>query len=120
MDIKLDIDIYITSGERPSSSQSSVAGFEGDDKQLVQHARAFSHLSVNTAITLLSGRPDIAPIIKEVAESALGVMAIVVCGPPAMVQEVRNRASCISDERGVHKGTGAQGIYVHAEAFGYA
>jgi ferric-chelate reductase len=26
----------------------------------------------------------------------------------------------VSNERAVHKGSGAQGIYVHAEAFGYA
>jgi len=47
-------------------------------------------------------------------------MAVVVCGPVGLVQGARNAAVAISDERGVHKGTGAQGIYVHAETFGYA
>jgi len=30
---------------------------------------------------------------------------------------VRTAAARISDERAVHKGTGAQGIYVHVEGF---
>jgi hypothetical protein len=50
----------------------------------------------------------------------LGEMAVVVCGPPGLVQNTRNVVVKISDERAVHKGSGAQGIYVHVEAFGYA
>ncbi|KAL3422334.1 ferric reductase like transmembrane component [Phlyctema vagabunda] len=67
-----------------------------------------------------TGRPNIPNIIRRTAELALGEMAIVVCGPPGLVQSTRNAAVGVSDERAVHKGTGAQGIYVHAEMFGYA
>jgi hypothetical protein len=42
-----------------------------------------------------------------------------VCGPSGLVHSTRNAAVKISDERSVHKGTGAQGIYVYAEAFRY-
>jgi hypothetical protein len=52
--------------------------------------------------------------------SGFGEMAVVVCGSPGLVQRTRNAVVKISDDRAVHKGTGAQGIYVHAEAFGYA
>ena len=69
---------------------------------------------------MLSGRPHVANIIRKSAELALGEMAVVVCGPAGLVQSTRNAAVRISDERAVHKGTGAQGIWVHAEAFGYA
>lgn len=75
---------------------------------------------VDSRIQILSGRPNIPSIIRKTAELALGEMAVVVCGPPGMVQGTRNAVVAISDDRGVHKGTGAQGIYVHAEAFGYA
>ena len=69
--------------------------------------------------SFLPGRPEVKSIIRSTAETALGEMAVVVCGPPGLVQSTRNAAARVSDERAVHKGTGAQGIYVHAEAFGY-
>jgi NAD(P)H-flavin reductase len=62
----------------------------------------------------------VSTLIRKTAELALGEMAVVVCGPPVLVQSTRNAAVQVSDERGVHKGTGAQGVYVHAETFGYA
>lgn len=75
---------------------------------------------VDARINLLSGRPHVSNIIRKTAEAALGEMAVVVCGPAGLVQCARNAVVAISDDRAVHKGTGAQGIYVHAEAFGYA
>lgn len=75
---------------------------------------------VDWRIQIISGRPNVSNLIRKTAELALGEMAVVVCGPPALVQSTRNSAVAISDDRAVHKGTGAQGIYVHAETFGYA
>lgn len=75
---------------------------------------------VDARIQILSGRPNVSSIIRKTAELARGEMAVVVCGPPGLVQCTRNCVVGISDDRAVHKGTGAQGIYVHAEAFGYA
>ena len=74
----------------------------------------------DSRISVLSGRPHVSNIIRKTAEYALGEMAVVVCGPPGLIQSTRNATVQISDDRAVHKGTGAQGIYVHAEAFGYA
>ncbi|CZT05639.1 related to ferric reductase, NADH/NADPH oxidase and related proteins [Rhynchosporium agropyri] len=75
---------------------------------------------VDDRISILGGRPDVTELIQQTAEYAMGEMAVVVCGPQGLVQNTRNAAAKVSDERGVHKGTGAQGIYVHAETFGYA
>jgi predicted ferric reductase len=75
---------------------------------------------VDARIPLLSGRPHVSNIIRKTSEMALGEMAVVVCGPPGLVQCTRNAVVQISDDRAVHKGTGAQGIYCHAETFGYA
>lgn len=75
---------------------------------------------IDVRIPLLGGRPNIVNIIRKQAEIAYGEMAVVVCGPKALIQCTRNAAVKISDDRGVHKGSGAQGIYVHAECFGYA
>ncbi|KAL5317379.1 hypothetical protein ACEPPN_014474 [Leptodophora sp. 'Broadleaf-Isolate-01'] len=75
---------------------------------------------VDNRISILGGRPDVSDVIRGTAEYAMGEMAVVVCGPQSLVQRTRNAAAAVSDDRGVHKGTGAQGIYVHAETFGYA
>jgi predicted ferric reductase len=69
--------------------------------------------------TILSGRPYPRTIIRKVLEKAEGESAVVVCGPPGLSDDVRRSVVYLSDERAVHKGTGAQGIYLHIENFGY-
>ncbi|KAJ5368037.1 uncharacterized protein N7496_007797 [Penicillium cataractarum] len=69
--------------------------------------------------TVLSGRPYPQTIIRKVLEKAEGESAVVVCGPPGLSDDVRRSVVYLSDERAVHKGTGAQGIYLHVENFGY-
>ncbi|OJD18449.1 hypothetical protein AJ78_01505 [Emergomyces pasteurianus Ep9510] len=68
-------------------------------------------------IRILSGRPDSHGIIRKVLEVAEGESGIVVCGPPGLNTDVRRSVVSLSDERAVHKGTGAQGIYLHVESF---
>ena len=96
----------------------------GSRSQRASSASSFSldqnNCVVDSRISMLSGRPHVSNIIRKTAKRALGEMAVVVCGPLGLVQSARNAAVQISDDRAVHKGTGAQGIYVHAEAFGYA
>lgn len=70
-------------------------------------------------ITMLSGRPQPRNLVHKTLEQALGESAVVVCGPQGLVDEVRKSVVALSDERAVHKGTGAQGIYLHAESFEY-
>ncbi|KAI4140023.1 MAG: hypothetical protein L6R39_005996 [Caloplaca ligustica] len=70
-------------------------------------------------IAILSGRPQPRNLIRKTLEQALGESAVVVCGPKGMVDEVRRSVVALSDERAIHKGTGAQGIYLHAESFEY-
>lgn len=97
-------------GTAPTNRSSSGSSFTQEKRRRC----------VDDKIQVLSGRPNITGIIRKTAELALGEMAVVVCGPPGMVQTTRNAAVKISDDRAVHKGTDAQGIYVHAECFGYA
>ena len=70
-------------------------------------------------IKLYSGRPMIKDIMRSSLEHALGESAVVACGPRGLLQDVRHAAVSLSDERAVHKGTGAQGIWLHTEGFGY-
>ncbi|KAI9817473.1 MAG: hypothetical protein M1827_001083 [Pycnora praestabilis] len=58
-------------------------------------------------------------IIRKTLEQALGESAVIVCGPGGLVDDVRRSVVGLSHERAVHKGTGAQGVWLHTEAFGY-
>jgi hypothetical protein len=74
---------------------------------------------VHPAITIYSGRPKTKDIIRQSLEQALGESAVVVCGPQGLVADVKQDVCELSDERAVHKGTGAQGIYLHTESYSY-
>jgi len=69
--------------------------------------------------TFESGRPDIYGIISDVLEKADGETGIAVCGPLGLNSTVRTTVARLSDERAVHKGSGAQGVFLHAECFGW-
>lgn len=129
--ITLALDIYVTS----DADMSTITETESGDVSIslsrketaVSDVRSSSSTTISfekpssaAQIRFLSGRPNAKNLIRQTAEQALGEMAVVVCGPQGLVQSTRNAAASVSDDRGVHKGTGAQGIYVHAETFGYA
>jgi ferric-chelate reductase len=66
---------------------------------------------------MLSGRPDFHSVLWELLDQAEGETGIAVCGPLGLGTAVRSAVVRISDQRAVHKGTGAQGIYLHVEGF---
>jgi hypothetical protein len=74
---------------------------------------------LDPSILVYAGRPNLKEIIRRSLEQALGESAVVVCGPQGLVADVKQHVCSLSDERAVHKGTGAQGIYLHTESFGY-
>lgn len=97
------------SSSRVNSSASSDLDEKPKPKQPFLHP----------AISVFSGRPACRNVIRKTLERAYGESAVVVCGPQGLVDDVRTSVVSLSDERAVHKGTGAQGIWLHAEAFGY-
>ncbi|PKS10136.1 hypothetical protein jhhlp_001886 [Lomentospora prolificans] len=64
-------------------------------------------------------RLDMAALIRGPVEAALGETLVVVCGGRPLVARVRNCVAKLSDERAVHKGTGAQGIHLHVEEYSF-
>ncbi len=102
--------------ESSKSSLSSSSSSKGPDSTTTTAA---ANPSSPPSIPLLTGRPDPRSIIRKALEQARGESAVVVCGPAGMVRDVRQSVVGLSDERAVHKGTGAQGVWLHAEAFGY-
>ncbi|TKA30022.1 hypothetical protein B0A50_02741 [Salinomyces thailandicus] len=65
------------------------------------------------------GRPKAEAIIRQPVEAALGETAVVVCGGGTLTAEARTFVATLSDERSVHKGTGAQGIFLFTETYGW-
>jgi len=70
-------------------------------------------------VTYESGRPDFYPLLVGLLGQAEGETGVAVCGPLGLSSTIRNTVARCSDERAVHKGTGAQGIFLHSECFGW-
>lgn len=82
-------------------------------------SRPTSQCSASDSIREYTSRPDIETLIREPVEQAWGETAVVVCGGAEVVARTRNCVSRLSDERAVHKGTGAQGICLHVEEYAF-
>ncbi|OBT59891.1 hypothetical protein VE03_10724 [Pseudogymnoascus sp. 23342-1-I1] len=93
--------------ERPSSTKSSSS------------SRSSSSLTPkrNKQIIYSSSRPDIGAFIRGPVEAAAGETQVAVCGGKSIVACVRNCVVRLADERGVQKGTGAQGIAMFTEGY---
>ena len=75
---------------------------------------------VEERILTTSGRPPSwDALIYPTVVQAEGETAIVACGGRGLMTEIRNYAARLSDERAVHKGTGAQGIYFFTATYGW-
>ncbi|KAI1483841.1 ferric reductase like transmembrane component-domain-containing protein [Daldinia eschscholtzii] len=91
---------------------------EGIVQPLMGRSRMdLSETSSDLHIQHSASRPDVAKFIRTAVEATGGETGIVVCGGQSLVTTVRACVAKLSDERAVHKGTGAQGIYLHVEEY---
>lgn len=67
--------------------------------------------------TLQSGRPNLKTLLWEELDQAQGETGVAVCGPAGLSSTVRNTVARVSEQRGVAKGTGAGGVYMHLECY---
>ncbi|KAI5465405.1 hypothetical protein BGZ63DRAFT_103541 [Mariannaea sp. PMI_226] len=100
------------------------SGRQPTEKTSPCRCRANSYNSTSEAdgpelIREYTSRPNIDALIRSPVEEAWGETAVVVCGGPEIVARTRNTVSRLSDERAVHKGTGAQGILLHVEEYSF-
>lgn len=113
-----------------ASSSGSNLGKQVDEKvngkpaaDIEQAAAAprkrLSHASTDSHVFYGSVRPDVDAFIRGPVEATGGETSVVVCGGPSLVSRVRNCVAALSDERAVHKGTGAQGIHLYAEEYSF-
>lgn len=105
------------SSTSPSSSASSTLS-KNNEKTVQSHEQAASP-SPQSINMRFSARPPIESLVRPPVEAAFGETAVVTCGGAAVTAQVRTFVARLSDERAVHKGTGAQGIYLFTETYGW-
>ena len=86
-----------------------------DKDSLSTHNRLLSTQSDILNCEMAEGRPVIEKVILPVVEQAGGETGVLACGNPGFLADVRNYCASLSNDRAVHKGSGAQGIYVFTE-----
>jgi NAD(P)H-flavin reductase len=107
-----------------SSSAASIASSTNVEKKrgvtgMSTERRRTSQDSLDSHIFHSTARPDVAGFIRTAIEETGGETGVVVCGGQSLVAQVRTSVAKLSDERAVHKGTGAQGIHLHVEEYSF-
>lgn len=111
-----------SSSEVPSPSNRGSVKSEVGSVDIEKHAaqaggRRGSSASNDSHVHQSSSRPNIEAFIRDPVEATGGETSVVVCGGKSLVARARNCVARLSDERAVHKGTGAQGIHLHVEEY---
>lgn len=108
-----------------SGSDSGTSSLSDTSTKSSSPLQSFEKLSpqstspVHPSEAVFTGRPQTRRLIRRFLEQALGESAVVICGPQGLMDSVRKSVVALSDERAAHKGTGAQGVYLHIEGFEY-
>ena len=118
-DVENPITFALESISSTSEESSSLASLEDDKVPLSQPVRQQSFNYSESLTSRHLGRPAIDSMIRPAVEEALGETAVVVCGGISITAQTRTFVAALSDERAVHKGTGAQGIFLFTETYGW-
>lgn len=110
---------------KPSSSSATQSSHNSlTESSSITHETALPQTPPTLPLTshanasiIFRKHPSPDSLIRPALELAKGETAVVICGNSSLVADVRTYVSRISDERAVHKGTGAQGIFLFTEKF---
>jgi ferric-chelate reductase len=89
------------------------------DSDRIEEIGESSSETLTRQISLCSVRPDFNGLLGKCLNEAQGKTGVAVCGPLGMSRAVRWTVASASDARAVHKGSSAEGIYLHVEGFGF-
>ncbi|GAP91095.1 putative ferric reductase like transmembrane component protein [Rosellinia necatrix] len=104
---------FARTGDMAAGVETIFTGRSSPRKRLSQNSFDDSHVFHSAT------RPDVADFIRGAVEATGGETGVVVCGGQSLVAQVRTSVAKLSDERGVHKGTGAQGIQLYVEEYSF-
>lgn len=107
----------VTNKEAAEKTASEVPAADIESAAAESPARRLSNTSADSHVHHSDARPDIAAFIRGPVEATGGETSVVVCGGKSLVARTRNCVASLSDERAVHKGSGAQGIHLHVEEY---
>ena len=107
--ISLRVRIAVTEASRIYDDNSTEALSFKEESASIEKSASFIEYS--------QGRPNLAEFIRYPIEKSGGETSVAVCGGKELVATVSNCVASLSDERAVHKGTGAQGIHLHVEEY---
>ncbi|AEO68631.1 uncharacterized protein THITE_2118215 [Thermothielavioides terrestris NRRL 8126] len=102
-----------------AAGEKAAGGLASDVEQAATPRRRSSQASADSHAFRSSVRPDVEAFIRGPVEATGGETSVVVCGGPSLAARVRNCVAALSDERAVHKGTGAQGIHLFVEEYSF-
>jgi ferric-chelate reductase len=125
--VEIQIQIFVTGDTIPSKADPALEkGATNSDTKIPvfsegeEGANYAATVHPSLPANYHNGRPDIMTLLAAPIESAKGESAVGVCGPFSLVTAVRTAVVTISDDRAVHKSTGAQGIYLHVTNTDYS
>jgi len=113
----IKVKAHSPSSSTSSAPDSSPMGLSKQEKGCFVDKTVHLYAADLNGISYTSGRPVISNCIRHFVEVTGGETAVVVCGGKSLVATVRNSVASLSDERAVHKGTGAHGIFLHVEEY---
>jgi ferric-chelate reductase len=112
--------------EKVVDTENPVTKTESDSISIVseswnseEETRQCSCGVLESPIEVNSGRPDLRGILSRNLALARGETAVAVCGPQGLMARTGCLVAALSDERGANKGTGAYGITMFGEGFGW-
>ncbi|KAL2161786.1 hypothetical protein VTH06DRAFT_7570 [Thermothelomyces fergusii] len=106
-------------GEAVSEKAAGASSADVEQRSVRVVRKRASEASTDSHVHFSSARPDVDAFIRGAVEATGGETSVVVCGGPSLVSRVRNCVAALSDERAVHKGTGAQGIHLFVEEYNF-
>ena len=105
--------------EEKENMQDKVASPDRADSSSVSSSTEQCLCSHTAVAMTAAGRPTFDSLIRKPVEEAFGETAIIGCGGHGFNADLRSYVTRLSDERAVHKGTGAQGLFLFTETFGW-
>jgi hypothetical protein len=109
-----------TAGKIPTATISLKDSADTGSSTRSTDSESLQDNSTVATLPITYGRPrSLDALIRPTVEDSEGETAIIACGGATFMAEVRNYTAALSDERAVHKGTGAQGIFLFTETYGW-
>lgn len=108
----VEVIVYLTSEAEDAKLEAKRASSSDDGKSEMPVS------GIDMGIRVLTGRPDLSSIVREVTLESHASVGMAVCGPNTVLQAVRDEAA-EAELRILKSGPGAKEVYLYSEVFGW-